>query len=63
MIHLHKLNGEAFILNASHIEVIDTTPNTVITLTNSKKFVVSESAEEVVRLTVEYKKDIYQSFS
>lgn len=62
MIKLHKLNGEAFVLNASHIEVIDTTPNTVITLTNSKKFVVSESAEEVVRLTVEYKKDIYQSF-
>ncbi|PKL19427.1 MAG: flagellar protein FlbD [Spirochaetae bacterium HGW-Spirochaetae-5] len=62
MIQLHKLNGEAFVLNASHIEVIDTTPNTVITLTNSKKFVVSESAEEVVRLTVEYKRDIYQSF-
>jgi flagellar protein FlbD len=62
MIQLHKLNGEGFILNASHIEVIDTTPNTVITLTNSKKYVVSESAEEVVRLTIEYKKDIYQSF-
>lgn len=62
MIHLHKLNGEAFVLNASHIEVIDTTPNTVITLTNGKKYVVKESAEEVINLTVEYKKEIYQSF-
>ena len=62
MIHLHKLNGEAFVLNASHIEVIDTTPNTVITLTNSKKYVVTESVDEVIRLTMEYKKEIYQSF-
>ena len=62
MIHLHKLNGEAFVLNAGHIEVIDTTPNTVITLTNSKKYVVTESADEVIRLTMEYKKEIYQSF-
>lgn len=62
MIHLHKLNGEEFVLNASHIEVIDTTPNTVITLANSKKYVVQESAEEVIRLTVAYKKEIYQNF-
>lgn len=62
MIHLHKLNGEEFVLNASHIELIDTTPNTVITLVNSKKYVVKESAEEVIRLTVAYKKEIYQSF-
>ena len=62
MIHLHKLNGEEFVLNASHIEVIDTTPDTVITLTNSKKYVVKESAEEVISLTMEYKKEIYQSF-
>lgn len=62
MIHLHKLNGEAFVLNASHIEVIDTTPNTVISLTNGKKYVVKESAEEVINLTIEYKKEIYQSF-
>ncbi|MCL1834201.1 MAG: flagellar FlbD family protein [Leptospirales bacterium] len=62
MIQLHKLNGDGFILNASHIEVIDTTPNTVITLSNGKKYVVSESAEEVIRLTTEYKKGIYQSF-
>lgn len=61
MIHLHKLNDEGFVLNASHIEVIDTTPNTVITLMNGKKFVVKESADDVIRLTIEYKREIYQS--
>jgi len=62
MIQLHRLNGEGFILNSSHIEVIDTTPNTVITLSNGKRYVVSESAEEVIRLTIAYKKEIYQNF-
>ena len=61
MIHLHKLNGNEFVLNADHIEVIDTTPNTVITLINSTKFVVEESADEVIRLAIEYKNVIYQS--
>ena len=61
MITLHKLNGVEFVLNASHIEVVDITPNTVITLTNGTKFVVSESAEEVVKLTIEYKREIYQN--
>ena len=60
MIQLHRINGEGFILNASHIEIIDTTPNTVITLSNGKKYVVSESAEEVARLTIAYKRSIYQ---
>ncbi len=62
MIHLHKLNGEEFVLNASHIEVIDSTPNTVITLMNGKKYVVIESADEVIRLTKGYMVEIYRNF-
>lgn len=62
MISLHKFNGDEFILNASHIETIDITPDTVITLLNGKKYVVRESADEVIRLTKEYKKEIYQNF-
>lgn len=59
MITLHKLNGAEFVLNASHIEVVDITPDTVITLINSRKYMVKESAEEIIRLTIEYKKKIY----
>ena len=62
MIHLHKLNGDSFVLNADHIEVIDTTPDTVITLSNSKKYIVKESAEEIINLTKVYKREIYGSF-
>jgi len=62
MIHLHKLNGDEFVLNAGLIEVIDTTPDTVITLSNGKKYIVKESAEEVINLAKAYKKEIYGSF-
>ena len=62
MIILHRLNGEEFVLNASHIEIIDTTPSTIITLINSRKYVVKESPEEVINLAIAYKKDIYQKF-
>ncbi len=60
MIYLHKLNGEEFVLNDDHVEVIDITPDTVITLANSKKYVVRESVEEIIRLTIAYKKEIFQ---
>ncbi len=48
MITLHKLNDETFILNASHIETIESKPDTVLTLTNDRKYIVKESPEEVI---------------
>lgn len=50
MIELTRLNGQAFLLNALHIEQIQAFPDTTITLTNSKKIVVKESLDEVKRL-------------
>ena len=54
MIKLHRLNGEEFILNPSHIELIEERPDTVITLLNDRKYVVKERAEEVTDLVIEY---------
>ena len=56
MIQLHKLNGNEFILNDYHIETIEETPDTVITLTNEKKYLVRESKDEIVRKVVEYQR-------
>lgn len=38
-----KLNGNTFHLNALYIETIESFPDTTITLTNGKKYVVAES--------------------
>lgn len=48
MIKLHRLNGEEFALNFQHIEIIEERPDTVVTLTNEKKYIVTESIEDII---------------
>ncbi len=59
MIELTKLNKKKFVLNCELIETVESTPDTLITLRNGKLFIVKESPHEVVRLTVEYKRDLF----
>ncbi len=61
MIKLTNLNGESFVLNADYIETIESKPDTVIKLFNSKKYIVRESIDEVIQRVVEYKRKIFSS--
>jgi flagellar protein FlbD len=47
MITLTRLNGGAFALNPDLIERVEATPDTVITLVDSTRYVVRERVEEV----------------
>jgi flagellar protein FlbD len=58
MIVLHKLNGTEFTMNSDHIEIIEETPDTVITLTNEKKYIVKESLDEIIDKIIEFHKMI-----
>jgi len=58
MIILHKLNDDEFVLNSAHIETIEEKPDTVITLTNDRKYLVKESAEEINRKIIDYQQEI-----
>ena len=62
MIEVPRLKGKKMIVNAELIETVEETPDTVITLTNGKKFVVSESASEVTTLVINYKRKIFAMF-
>jgi flagellar protein FlbD len=59
MVRLTRLNHAPMVLNSDLIERIDITPDTVITLTNGEILRVRESAEEVVRRIMEYRRHIY----
>lgn len=48
MIELSRLNGIIFAINPDHIEIVESTPDTVITLTNGHKYVVRESVEDII---------------
>ena len=62
MIEVTRLKGKKMIVNAELIETVEETPDTVITLTNGKKFVVSESASEVTTLVINDKRKIFAMF-
>lgn len=61
MIHLTRLNHIPVVLNSDLIDLIETTPDTVISLTTGQKLVVLEPADEVVRRVVEFRRAIYHS--
>ncbi|SFA38222.1 flagellar protein FlbD [Anoxybacillus pushchinoensis] len=58
MIRLTRLNGKPFTLNAIYIEQVEAFPDTTITLTNGKKFVVRESVEDVMSLVETFYRNI-----
>ena len=56
MIKLKRLNGIEFVLNCDYIETVEATPDTIITLFNGRKYIVSQSVSEVVDSITKYKK-------
>jgi len=58
MITLHRINGEAFTINADLIETVESTPDTVIRLVNGHRYVVAEPMEEIVDLVVKYRQKV-----
>jgi flagellar protein FlbD len=59
MIHVTRLNQSSIVLNCDLIEQIESTPDTVITLTNSQKLTVLETAEEIVERIRLYRRSIF----
>ncbi|QSO49573.1 flagellar FlbD family protein [Alicyclobacillus mengziensis] len=47
MIQLERMNGSELWLNPFHIETVEQTPDTVITLANGHKYLVRQRADEV----------------
>jgi flagellar protein FlbD len=60
MIHLTRMNHRALVLNAELIEHVETTPDTVVSMTTGEKFVVVESADEIVDRVIEYRRAILE---
>ena len=50
-----RISGQEIVINADLVEVVETTPDTVITLIDGKKYVVEESAQEIVDRVVQYR--------
>jgi flagellar protein FlbD len=55
MILVTRLNGAPFAINADLIERVDVTPDTVLSLVDGRKYVVAESAQEVIDRVVAFR--------
>jgi len=59
VIALTRLNGHPVMVNCDMIESLEETPDTVMTLTSGNKLVVRDSAAEVQRKIIAFKRAIY----
>lgn len=60
MIRLSRLNEKELVVNNDLIVFVESTPDTVITLTSGQKIVVKETVEEVIEKVMLYKARVYR---
>lgn len=58
MIEVTRLNDTKILINADLIEVVEETPDTVITFTTGRKIIVKESRQQIKSLVKSYKREI-----
>ncbi|MCC6586385.1 MAG: flagellar FlbD family protein [Bryobacterales bacterium] len=58
MIRLTRINHRPLVVNSDLIEHVESTPDTVLSMTTGQKFVVLESAEEVIERVIQFRRAI-----
>jgi flagellar protein FlbD len=61
MIRLTRINHTPLVLNADLIEHIEVTPDTVISLTGGQKFLVLETADEVISRVIDFRRSLLRN--
>ncbi len=56
MIKVTRLNGIKFFINAELIQTIESTPDTLITLSNGVKMIVKDSPESIIEQVIRYQR-------
>lgn len=59
MIEVTKLNGQKILINQDLLEIVEETPDTVVSFTTGKKIIVKESRQELKNLVKSYRKEIF----
>ena len=59
MIEVTKINGTKILINPDLMELVEETPDTVITFTTGRKIIVKESRQEIRNLVKLYRKDSF----
>ena len=61
MIKVTTLNKKEIVLNCDHIEKMEAVPETIVTLTNGKVYLLTNTIDEVMEKVIQYKNKTYNS--
>lgn len=59
MIDVTRMNGTSITINSDLIEIVEETPDTVVTLTTGKKIIIKESRQDVKNLVKSFRRECY----
>lgn len=59
MIALRRLNNQPIMVNADLIESLESTPDTVVTLTSGNKLIVRDTMEDIQAKIIDYNRKIH----
>lgn len=62
VIFITRTNGSRLYINPEHIQTVEATPDTVVTLLDSKKLIVRETPEEIADRFIEYRRKVMSPF-
>lgn len=60
MIQVTRLDGSELIVNSDMIEFVESTPDTILTLTDGKKVIVREKPDDVIERIVSFRRRVIQ---
>jgi len=63
MIEVKGLSGEEFIINSNLIEKIEFIPETKVTLTTGKYFLIKDTKNEVIDKIIKYNQKIFKGIT
>jgi flagellar protein FlbD len=58
MIEVTRLNGSKILINPHLLELVEESPDTVLTLTTGRKIIVKESRQDLKNLVKSYRKEL-----
>lgn len=58
MIRLTRLNNQVLVVNSDLVKFVENAPDTVLTLITGEKILVRESADEIIRRIIEFRRSV-----
>lgn len=58
MVKLTRINGTVILINEKFVEIIEETPDTVVTMENGHRYLVQEKIDDILEMVKNYEKYI-----